>query len=166
MDLISHFTLRLAFCQSEELRRWYLQWETELFRFRLERESPEERLAFQEDWHLTFDAVDVNEKNSVINSVAAARPQVAVQVSCAVARFGGPIVCRENCDDHLEKGADFARLCVERRVLFNPFKYFNSLLTLGLFTKCTSLWYLIWWQNGECTCRRVWPTYYPKIQKV
>ena len=33
-DAVSHFTLRLAFCTSEENRRWLLAQETELFRLR------------------------------------------------------------------------------------------------------------------------------------
>lgn len=32
-DHISHFVLRLAFCRSEDQRRWLLQQETELFRY-------------------------------------------------------------------------------------------------------------------------------------
>jgi hypothetical protein len=34
-DRLSHFVLRLAFCQNEEKRRWFLQHETSLFEFRL-----------------------------------------------------------------------------------------------------------------------------------
>lgn len=37
LDEISHFILRLCYCQSEELRRWFLQHELLLFQFRLRR---------------------------------------------------------------------------------------------------------------------------------
>jgi DNA primase large subunit len=45
-DYISHFLLRLAFCRTEELRRWFISQETDLFRFRYIEESKEVQANF------------------------------------------------------------------------------------------------------------------------
>jgi DNA primase large subunit len=62
-DHISHFILRLAYCQSEELRRWFLSQEALLFRHRITVDmTPEERHKFLEDGDMNFDRVDAAEK--------------------------------------------------------------------------------------------------------
>lgn len=45
-DTVSHFTLRIAYCTTEENRRWFLQQECALFKNRFELLPPEERAAF------------------------------------------------------------------------------------------------------------------------
>lgn len=50
-DHISHFILRLAYCQSEDLRRWFIQQEMDLFKFRfnlLPKEKVQEFLKFND----------------------------------------------------------------------------------------------------------------------
>ena len=39
-DAVSHFVLRLAYCRTEDLRRWFLQHECELFKSRFRTELP------------------------------------------------------------------------------------------------------------------------------
>ncbi|XP_053314830.1 DNA primase large subunit [Spea bombifrons] len=62
-DHISHFILRLAYCQSEDLRRWFIQQEMDLFKFRfslLTKEKIQEFLKFND---LEYVAISEDEKN-------------------------------------------------------------------------------------------------------
>ncbi|KXZ49386.1 hypothetical protein GPECTOR_21g612 [Gonium pectorale] len=45
-DLISHYVLRLAYCRTPELRKWFLAAEAELFRLKFGTYSPEEHEQF------------------------------------------------------------------------------------------------------------------------
>ncbi|KAG7394429.1 DNA primase large subunit [Phytophthora boehmeriae] len=45
-DVLSHFFLRMAFCQTEELRRWFLSQESALFRYRLDKMTRDEKIHF------------------------------------------------------------------------------------------------------------------------
>eukprot|EP00752_Nemacystus_decipiens_P014280 g12700.t1 len=61
-DTISHFILRLAYCRSEDLRRWFLTQETALFRHRLEELSTDEMDSFIKEQGLFFEGVDAERK--------------------------------------------------------------------------------------------------------
>jgi len=45
-DLVSHFVLRLAYCRTEELRRWLLTQECALFKYRFSKLGPTDKVAF------------------------------------------------------------------------------------------------------------------------
>ncbi|XP_045150778.1 DNA primase large subunit [Echinops telfairi] len=62
-DHISHFILRLAYCQSEDLRRWFIQQEMDLLRFRFSILSKDKIQDFLKDSHLHFDAISDEKKN-------------------------------------------------------------------------------------------------------
>ncbi|XP_056674414.1 DNA primase large subunit isoform X2 [Monodelphis domestica] len=61
-DHISHFILRLAYCQSEDLRRWFIQQEMDLFRFRFSILPSDKVQGFLKDSHLQFETLSDEEK--------------------------------------------------------------------------------------------------------
>ena len=60
-DLYSHFILRLAYCQTEDLRRWFLQNETELFKWRFANNPPEDISAWLASNGLRYEAISKDE---------------------------------------------------------------------------------------------------------
>ncbi|KAG2702771.1 hypothetical protein I3843_06G098700 [Carya illinoinensis] len=56
-DIISHFVLRLAYCRTEDLRKWFLSMETALFRYRFMSESVEAQRALMAEFDLPYKAV-------------------------------------------------------------------------------------------------------------
>ncbi|KAI7805185.1 putative DNA primase large subunit [Triplophysa rosa] len=61
-DHISHFILRLAYCQTEDLRRWFIQQEMDLFRYRFGHLSSKHKTDFLHKNNLKYDTVSVEEK--------------------------------------------------------------------------------------------------------
>ena len=64
-DLISHFVLRLVHCRTEELRRWFLEQETLLFKIRFRSQSPELQKAFVEEHNFAYKAISNVEYEAV-----------------------------------------------------------------------------------------------------
>lgn len=68
-DLVSHYILRLAYCRSEERRRWFLQQECALFKYRVDSMTPDQFSLFLVDSKLQFDRVDPEERRSLNESL-------------------------------------------------------------------------------------------------
>ncbi|XP_041803558.1 DNA primase large subunit [Chelmon rostratus] len=64
-DHISHYILRLAYCQTEDLRRWFIQQEVDLFRFRFNDLSSKQKLEFLHRNNLQYEAISLDEKKSL-----------------------------------------------------------------------------------------------------
>lgn len=64
-DVISHFVLRLVYCRTEELRKWFLSMETTLFRYRFRLESAEAQRALMAEFHLPYKTVSNTEYENV-----------------------------------------------------------------------------------------------------
>ncbi|GFT66301.1 DNA primase large subunit [Nephila pilipes] len=62
-DHISHFILRLAYCRREDLRRWFITQEVDLFRLRFITETSQARNAFMQSNGLNYDAIEGYEKD-------------------------------------------------------------------------------------------------------
>ncbi|KAF4390549.1 hypothetical protein F8388_006046 [Cannabis sativa] len=64
-DIISHFVLRLVYCRTEDLRKWFLSMETALFRYRFGQKTPEVQRALMAEFGLSYKAVSNSEFESV-----------------------------------------------------------------------------------------------------
>ncbi|KAG1927144.1 DNA primase large subunit [Pimephales promelas] len=64
-DHISHFILRLAYCQTEDLRRWFIQQEMDLFRYRFNDLSSKHKTDFLHKNNLKYETVSADEKKSL-----------------------------------------------------------------------------------------------------
>ncbi|NXC35820.1 PRI2 primase, partial [Campylorhamphus procurvoides] len=73
-DHISHFILRLAYCQSEDLRRWFIQQEMDLFRYRFNELSDSLMQKFLEHANLSFEAISEDLKNELASELCASTP--------------------------------------------------------------------------------------------
>ncbi|KAK7066972.1 DNA primase large subunit [Halocaridina rubra] len=66
-DHISHFIMRLVYCRTEELRRWFISNETDLFRARFQhiaKSKPEQITKFMAQNNLNFTPITNEELNS------------------------------------------------------------------------------------------------------
>ncbi|KAI4896590.1 hypothetical protein NFI96_018221, partial [Prochilodus magdalenae] len=64
-DHISHFILRLAYCQTEDLRRWFIQQEMDLFRHRFSDLPSKYKTEFLHRNNLKYDTISVEEKKNL-----------------------------------------------------------------------------------------------------
>ncbi|KAL1306556.1 hypothetical protein AAFC00_005245 [Neodothiora populina] len=71
-DHYSHWTLRLAFSTTEDLRKRFARLETQLFRLRLLQDDSRERKAFIGDLKLEWDSVSDEEKSRIGEQLRAA----------------------------------------------------------------------------------------------
>lgn len=76
-DHISHFILRLAYCQSEDLRRWFIQQEMDLLRFRFSILPKDKVQNFLKDSHLHFEAISDEEKTLREQDIIASSPSLS-----------------------------------------------------------------------------------------
>lgn len=68
-DHLSHFILRLAYCRSEELRRWYINRELEWFKLRFMVQNQTTLNRFFENNGLIYSPISESEKNAIFNEL-------------------------------------------------------------------------------------------------
>ncbi|CAN0907618.1 Probable DNA primase large subunit [Linum grandiflorum] len=64
-DIISHFVLRLVYCRTEDLRKWFLSMETTLFRHRFRLQNADAQRALLSEFHLPYKAVSAEEFEAI-----------------------------------------------------------------------------------------------------
>ncbi|XP_059615795.1 DNA primase large subunit [Phlebotomus argentipes] len=70
-DYISHFLLRLAYCRSQDLRKWFMARETELFKLKFSHLSPDGVAEVLKVHNLHYYEVSAKEKDHFKASIAA-----------------------------------------------------------------------------------------------
>ncbi|XP_060530565.1 DNA primase large subunit [Cylas formicarius] len=85
-DYISHFILRLTYCRSEELRRWFLNRELEWFRLRFMVQTPQSILKFLRLNKLEYIPISLSEKERMQNELIASIPGMS-DVLCNTSDF-------------------------------------------------------------------------------
>ena len=65
-DNLSHFVLRLAYSKTEELRRWLITQESQLFKYRFDSESEDTITQFLKENDLNYQPLDQEELNATI----------------------------------------------------------------------------------------------------
>uniref|UniRef100_A0A8D0GM50 DNA primase large subunit n=1 Tax=Sphenodon punctatus TaxID=8508 RepID=A0A8D0GM50_SPHPU len=73
-DHLSHFILRLAYCQSEELRRWFIQQEMDLFRYRFTELTEDLIKNFLTYVNLAYNAISKEEKDTCADKLVNSTP--------------------------------------------------------------------------------------------
>ncbi|RHZ09195.1 hypothetical protein DYB26_007728 [Aphanomyces astaci] len=95
-DQLSHFILRMAFCHTEELRRWFLAHESYLFKHRLDRATREDKMHFMRTNGLIYEQVPgistpSSNPRSIISCV-----HLSKQLAVAFRKFGGSAASRDD----------------------------------------------------------------------
>lgn len=89
-DVASHFILRLAFCQTEEKRRWFLNQECDLFRARFKEMLASDQRAFIERYGLPVEMLSASEFDEVKENVRATVLSVTNSMSVVNSTVTGP----------------------------------------------------------------------------
>ena len=71
-DRFSHFILRLAYCRSEDLRRWFLQNEVELFKWRFVNNPPDDMNLWLKGHSMNYEAISKDEAATLREPLLAA----------------------------------------------------------------------------------------------
>ncbi|CAG7903843.1 unnamed protein product [Brassica rapa] len=93
-DIISHFVIRLVYCRSDELKKWFLSMETALFRHRFRLRNFEAQRAIVGEFGLPYKAVTGAELESlkerlgqVVRSLGQISPSVVNDICCVSVCF-------------------------------------------------------------------------------
>ncbi|KAF5746420.1 DNA primase large subunit [Tripterygium wilfordii] len=86
-DIISHFVLRLVYCRTEELRKWFLSMETSLFRNRFKLESSDAQRALMAEFDLPYKTVSTSEYESIKDKLGQVARSICPSLPTADAIF-------------------------------------------------------------------------------
>ncbi|NIG59246.1 DNA primase large subunit-like [Pontoporia blainvillei] len=123
-DHISHFILHLAYCQSEEVRRWFIQQEMNLLLFQFSILPKDKIQSFLKDSHLQFEAISDEEKTLRGQDIVASSHSLggAQLESVYVSSFADALDLFQGRKVYLENGFAYVQLKDIVAIILNEFK--------------------------------------------
>jgi len=91
-DHLSHYILRLAYCRSEESRKWMISLEVDYFRFKYARESKHASERFMESHNMSYNPMNKTEQKDILDKLQCSNFQISAGTIADIDYYEVPFI--------------------------------------------------------------------------